>query len=94
MEFNEDNPNNPTLKEAPKVKLTHHFLIKYKTESQRKKISNLVISFIKKHELTDFHVEEKKAFVQERILYNMHTLKLDSNFSYEDLEEELLKYFD
>lgn len=90
----EENPNNPTITEVQKIKCPHHFLIKYKSEAERVYFSNLIISIVKKFEIKDFHIEEKKAFMQTKIFYNMHTLTVTPNIKYEELEKTFLQYFE
>lgn len=89
----EENPKNPTIAVIKKVNSPNHFLIKYKTEDERVKFSAMVLEIVKKHEVKDFHVEEKKAFVQNRILYNMHTIAQGNQFDIETLEKNFLEYY-
>lgn len=84
----QDSSNNKEIKKN----ITNHFLIKYKSEQTRKKFAEYILILIKKHELKDFHVEEKYAFEEERIIYNSHTLGSGS-FSFELLEYQFLKYY-
>ncbi len=88
----EENPNNPTITQVGKVEAPYYFLIKYRSEAERVYFSSLIMKLIRHHELKDFHVEEKKAFIQSRVLYNMHTLTTSPNISYEELEKKFVSF--
>ena len=75
-----------------KKETSNFFLIKYKSEETRKRFADYILKLIKKHEILDFHVEEKYAFEEERIIYNGHTL-VSKEFSFEKLEYQFLKYY-
>jgi len=90
----EENTHNPTIAKVPKVTVTNHFLIKYKNEEERVAYSDLIIQLAKNHELKDFHIEEKEAFQNVRVLYNMHTVLEEGEFNYGKLEKEFLKYYE
>lgn len=73
--------------------ISHYFLIKYETEAQRRKLSELVIKLVKKFEISDFHIEEKEAFKTVRVMYNNHTLLVGDDATYEELVDEFLQYY-
>lgn len=77
-----------TAKEPPE-----HFIIKYENEDQRKYLVDKVLELVKQFELTDFHIEEQKAFQKVRIIYNTHTLAQGTDFTFEEIKHEFLKYF-
>lgn len=87
METKSNSENNKNQKTV-----ANYFLIKYKSEETRKKFAEYVLQIIKKHEIRDFHVEEKYAFEEERIMYNMRTIG-SGKFSFELLEYQFLKYY-
>jgi len=87
----EDNPNNPSIASKGSINPTYYFIIKYRSESERIYLSTLVMKMIDNHEIKDFHVEEKKAFVESRILFNMKTLSTNSEVTYQELESEFVK---
>lgn len=89
----EDNKKNPTIVFGKKIDSPNYFLIKYKSEEERKKFSQIVIDIVKTHEIRDFHVEEKKAFVQNRILYNMHTIAIGNRINFPDTERVFLRHY-
>lgn len=89
----EENPRNPELSEYRVKESLNHFLIKYSNEEERLFLSESIIKLIQKHELTDFHVEEKKAFLDTRIMYNQVTLVKGVKFSFQDLDREFLKKY-
>lgn len=88
----EENSKNPTIVTKGKVEAPHYFLIKYKNEDERIKFSDAIIRLVKRHELKDYHIEEKKAFIKNRILYNMRTINEGSELNEEELEKEFAKY--
>lgn len=89
----EENPRNPELAKYKVKASLNHFLIKYANEDERKFLADLVVKVIQKHELTDFHVEEQKAYLDTRILYNFVTIVRGVNFSFEDLDREFMKKY-
>jgi len=93
MEISEENKNNPTIAKAIKVNCPHYFIIKYKSEAQRIKFSDILMHFVKKYELKDFHIEEKKAFLETKVFYNYHTLVDENMHSIENIEERFLEHF-
>lgn len=92
MESVEDNKRNPHIVTAQKIVDHHHFIIKYNSEDVRERFVNLVKSLIKMYELKDFYVEERKAFLNNRILYNQKTLTNDINISTEQLLNKFERY--
>ncbi|MDA3856087.1 MAG: hypothetical protein PF569_07555 [Candidatus Woesearchaeota archaeon] len=88
----EDNPNNPTILSGEKLNVRHHFIIKYKTEEDRIKFIEKVLKLIKDHEIRDYFIEEKKAFMKNRILYNHKTLINGNEFSFSQIDQEFCKY--
>jgi hypothetical protein len=72
----------------------HHFIIKYKSHEERIKLVDVVMKLIRVHELSDYQVEEKIAFIQNKIIYNNHTLEKGNNILFEEVEKEFFKVFD
>lgn len=89
----ENNPNNPTITVKGKMVCANHFLIKYKNNEERVSMAEKVLKLVKYHELDDFHIEEKPAFQETKIMYNSHTIVKGASFSQEELERNFLKYF-
>ena len=75
------------------MKTENYFLIKYRSEEERLAFSDLVLKIVKDFEIKDFHIEEREAYMQPRILYNMHTLITSIDEPYEKLKAEFIKYF-
>jgi len=75
-----------------KRETNNFFLIKYKSEINRKKFVDYVLKLVKIHEIIDFRIEEKYAFQEERIIYNGHTL-VNKDFTFENFEYQFLKYY-
>ena len=95
MEVVEDNSRNPTISKGIKVNYKNYFQIKYKTEEFRKKSAEILKTIIKKHEISDFHIQEQKAFLQSRIKYNGFTIIKDKvEFTIIDVEKEILKHYE
>lgn len=92
MVFSEENPTNPTFSPVKLLKPEYHFLIKYVSDEDRRIMAEIVLKIIRMHEILDFHVEEKKAFIENRITYNEHTIALGKNMSFESVEAEFSKY--
>ncbi len=90
----EENPNNPEIQPVKKINIIHHFIIKYESDNIRRHFANLVNKLIKKHELKNFHVEEKPAYVESKIKYNLHTLTTNPNESFEKLDKIFIQRFD
>lgn len=90
----EENINNPTISSYEKINITHHFVIKYNSEKIRKKFAKYIIDLIREFEIKNFHIEEKKAFIQSRIIYNNHTLISNFSSSEELFKKNFLKYFE
>jgi hypothetical protein len=90
----EENTHNPTIAKVPVKECANYFLIKYKNEEERVAYSDLIIRLAKNHELKDFHIEEKEAFKDSRVLYNMHTVLGSGEFNYDKLEKEFLKLYE
>ena len=67
MEFNEENPNNPTITKGRNMNIEHFFQIKYKTTEMKNKMVDLILRLVKEHEISNFFIEEKKAFEKNRI---------------------------
>jgi len=89
----EDNCKNPSIARVAKITCPHYFLIKYQTEDERITFAKMVMNLVKKYELKDFHLEEKKAFVETKVFYNYHTLEKGKVTSPESFEENFLKFF-
>ena len=49
----------------------------------------MVMKFVKKHEIKDFHLEENEAFTQVKIKYNDKTILTGDQFVYDDLSKEI-----
>ncbi len=92
MDEVEENSKNPTIVIRGKVEAPHYFILKYRNEAERTRFSTEVMRLIKKYELKDFHVEEKKAFLQNRIIYNMHTISEGSQVNSLEVEKAFLKH--
>jgi len=90
----EENYRNPTIAVVTKRESPNHFIIRYRTDEIRKKYAEMIMHIIRKHEVTNFHVEEKKAFMRNRILYNMKTIGSGENITPFELEKEFVKYFE
>lgn len=87
----EENPKNPEITITKYRASPNHFLIKYKNEENRKKFAEIVMKFVQKHEIKDFHIEEKQAYEEERILFNLRTVNLGNDIDYKIFEKEVLK---
>lgn len=87
----EENPKNPAITSPKYIKSPNHFIIKYKTEENRKKFAEMAMKFVRQHEIKDFHIEEKYAYEEERILFNMKTVNLGEDFDYSSFEKEIMK---
>ena len=74
-------------------KIEHHFIIKYDTKQTKDEYVELILKLIKKHEIKDYHIEEKKAFLKPKLKYNLHTISKNSKINIIDLDKEFLKYF-
>jgi len=72
----------------------NYFKIKYLTEVDRKNFAEMVIRLITIHELKNFQIEEKKAFLKNKIYYNIHTLVSGNKFTFEELEKNFLEYYE
>lgn len=95
MEVTEDNSRNPTISKGFKINYKNYFQIKYKSEEFRRKSAEILKTIIKKHEISDFHIEEQKAFLQSRIKYNGFTIiKNKLEFTINDVEKEILKHYE
>ena len=90
----EENAHNPTIVKFKSKKVGNYFLIKYNNEQEREAYSDLVLRLAKNYELKDFHVEEKHAYQESRVLYNFHEVLKHGIFSYEKLERGFLRYFE
>lgn len=71
----------------------HHFVIRYKTESDRVTLVNEVIELIKYYQLQNFFVEEELDISSNKILYNHHTLTCISDTNCSNIRVEFKKYF-
>lgn len=89
----EENSRNPTISVVAKKESPNYFIIKYRNDEIRKRYAEMIMHIIKKHEITDFHVEEKKAFMRNRILYNMKTIGVGENIIIYNLEREFLNFY-
>ncbi len=69
----------------------YHFIIKYKTHEERIKLLEIIMKLIRVHELSDYQIEEKLAFLQNKIIFNKHTLERGNNILFEEVEREFLK---
>ena len=92
MNIDEENPNHPTISYSESLNVRHHFIIKYKTEDDRKFYVENILKLIREHEIRDYFIEEKKAFMRNRILYNHNTLLYGTEFSFPELNKEFSKY--
>lgn len=90
----EENKHNPTISSPERSMAKHFFLIKYKTEDQRRAYSDIVVELTKNHELKDFHIAEEIAFQEPRILYNMKTILKNEELDYNLLEKRFLEFYE
>lgn len=90
----DENTHNPTISSPQYNKSKNYFLIKYATEEQRRKYSEIVLELAKNHELKDFHVGEEHAFKEPRVLYNMKTVLKDGEYDYDLLEKKFLEHYE
>ncbi len=90
----DENTHNPTIVKHRTKYSKNYFLIKYKSEEQRKKYSDLVLKLIRKHEIKDYHIGEEEAFQEPRVLYNYKTVLKDDQFDYLLLQKEFLKHYE
>lgn len=88
----EDNSRNPTIQHFENLKVRHHFIIKYKTNEDRVRFIEGILKLIKEHEIKDYFIEEKKAFMKNRIMYNHKTLIDGNEFSFSQIDKEFCKY--
>ncbi len=88
-----ENDKNPTIRDPEPKSIAHTFLIKYENEEQRRHFADLVMHLIKKHELQDFHVEEKPAAINFRVIYNLRTITNNPQCNFDSLNTEFVKHF-
>lgn len=88
----EDNNHNPTILRGETMNVRHHFIIKYKIETDRVNFIEKVLKLIKEHEIRDYFIEEKRAFMRNRIIYNHKTLIDGNEFTFHQLDDEFCKY--
>jgi hypothetical protein len=93
MTILEENPKNPTISDVKEKPSENYFILKYKNENDRKYMVENILKIVRKHEIYDFHIEEKKAYKENRIIYNYHTLVFGIDWDFDQLEKEFLKYF-
>lgn len=75
------------------INIKHHFLIRYIDEKQKNKMVELVLKLIKNLEIGDFYIEESKAYKENKIKYNYHTIVSDKiGFKYDLIEKNILKF--
>jgi len=87
----EENKHNPTVEKPKKICDPNHFIIKFKTEEIRKKYAILINKLIQKHEIYNFHIEEKEAYIESKIIYNGHTLTKKEDINFEGLDKIFTK---
>lgn len=90
----DENTHNPTIVRPNIIYSKNYFLIKYKSEVQRKKYSDLVLKLVRKFEIKDYHIGEEEAFQEPRVLYNCKTVLKDDQFDFSILQKEFLRYYE
>jgi len=90
----EENKHNPTFKNPNKISDPNHFIIKYKNEDIRKRYAQILNKIIQKHEIYNFHIEEKEAYIDNKIIYNGHTLTKKENITFEEFNNIFTKYLE
>lgn len=71
----------------------HNFIVKYRSNDERVKLSDLVMRLLRKHEIHNFQIEEVRAFLMNKIIYNKHTVAKGNNINFDDLEEDFMLVF-
>ncbi|MFW6009644.1 MAG: hypothetical protein ACOCP8_10310 [archaeon] len=58
------------------------------------KIVDIILKLINKHEISDFFIEERKAYQKNKIIYNYHTLVTENEdvFNFYYIDEKFVKH--
>lgn len=71
----------------------HNFIVRYRDNDERMKLSSLVMRLIQKHEISNFQIFEESAFLQNKIIYNKQNIVSGNNIDFDDLEEKFMLVF-